>query len=230
MLEDLVSKTRVRVREGAKKVVYRTPGLDRLVAPRYPYKVDPGELTAMIGFINATRESGGAVAEVGVARGATSAFMLEHLRTTEDPRTLLLFDTFDGFTEESIEYEVSRRGKSLADYGSFRYGGQATFDRNLQSSGFTQFRSIAGDASAFDWSSLGPVGAVLLDVDLYQPTISILEQVYDLLVPGGGIVVDDCRPDNKWDGSLQAYEEFIAAHGLPREIVGHKGGVVRKAA
>ncbi len=31
-------------------------------------------------------------------------------------------------------------------------------------------------------------------------------------------------------GSLQAYQQFIAAHGLPFERAGMKGGVVRKRA
>ncbi len=70
---------------------------------------------------------------------------------------------------------------------------------------------------------------MLLDIDVYAPTLAILEQVYPLLVDGGGIVVDDCLADRAWDGSLQAYEEFIAAHGLPFERVGAKGGVIRKA-
>jgi hypothetical protein len=40
-------------------------------------------------------------------------------------------------------------------------------------------------------------------------------------------VIDDCR-EGPYDGSLQAYEEFIAENGLPFERVGSKGGVLRK--
>ena len=47
------------------------------------------------------------------------------------------------------------------------------------------------------------------------------------MLPGGGIVVDDCRP-GPYDGSLQAYEEFLAEHGMTFERVGSKGGVLRK--
>jgi hypothetical protein len=217
----------MNLRETGKSAIYRTPLLQRLMAPKYPYKVNPGELLAMLQFIDATRGSGAAIAEVGVAKGDTSAFMLEHLATTGDDRTLYLFDTFSGFTELSISHEVLMRDKNTSDYDKFRYGDEHIFQRNLRRLGYRQFRTIRGDASAFDWSSLGAIGAVLLDIDLYQPTLYVLEAVYPHLAPGGGIVVDDCLTGTPWDGSLQAYEEFIKAHGLPFERVGRKGAVIR---
>lgn len=218
-----------RMVELAKYAVYRTPILDRLMAPRYPYKINPGQLTAMVEFIEATRDSGGTVAEVGVAQGDTSVYLLEHLRSRADDRVLLLFDTFAGFTEQSIDYEVSSRGKTRSNYDKFRYGDEDRFRRRIYSRGYDRFRTVKGDASRFDWSSCSPVGAVLLDIDLYQPTSLILEAIYPHLAPGGGIVVDDCLADTPWDGSLQAYEEFIERHGLPFERVGEKGCVVRAA-
>lgn len=198
------------------------------MAPKYSYKIDPGQLCAMINLIDATRESGAALAEVGVAKGETSVFLLEHLATTGDQRTLNLFDTFAGFTKESVDFEVNNRRKARQDYDAFRYGDEERFIGNLHGLGYQRFRTIKGDASAFDWSSLGPIGAVLLDIDLYQPTIEVLESVYPLLVEGGGVVLDDCLANTPWDGSLQAYEEFIARHNLPFERVGRKGTVVRK--
>lgn len=198
------------------------------MAPSYPYKLNPGQLRAMLELIDGTRETGGAVAEIGVAQGDTSVFLLEHLRTTGDPRDLLLFDTFGGFTPESIEVEVSGRGKEAEAYEAFRYGDEQRFARNLRNAGYERFKTVAGDASRFDWSSVAPIGAVILDIDLYQPTIATLNAIWPHLVPGGGVVVDDCLPGTPWDGSLQAYEEFISAHGLPFERAGEKGAVVRK--
>jgi hypothetical protein len=209
-------------------VLYRAPGASRLMAPSYPYKLNPGQLRAMLELIDSTRETGGSVAEIGVAQGDTSVFLLEHLRTTGDPRPLRLFDTFGGFTPESIEVEVSGRGKEAGAYEAFRYGDEKRFATNLRNAGYERFEIVVGDASSFDWSSVAPIGAVILDIDLYQPTIATLNAIWPHLVPGGGVVVDDCLPGTPWDGSLQAYEEFISAHGLPFERVGEKGAVVRK--
>jgi len=218
----------MRVAELGKYFVYRTPLMRRLMAPRYGYKVDPGQLCAMINFIDATKSAGATIAEVGVAQGDTSTFLLQHLVTTSDPRTLHLFDTFAGFTEQSVNYEVSVRNKPEKEYDLFRYGDEAQFSRNLKKAGYERFKTIKGDAAAFDWSQIEPIGAVLLDIDLYQPTIDVLEAVYPHLIEGGGVVVDDCLADTPFDGSLQAYEEFISRHNLPFERVGQKGAVIRR--
>jgi O-methyltransferase len=214
--------------ESAKYTLYRTPLLQRLMAPKYPYKVDPGELSAMIGLIESSRAAGGAIAEVGVAKGDTSLFLLEHLKSVGDPRTLMLFDTFAGFTQDSIDVEVGERGKPVEYFDKFRYGDEIRFRRHLSRAGYSRFETVKGDAARYDWQRLGPLGAMLLDVDLYAPTLAILEQVFPLLVEGGGIVVDDCVENGAWDGSLQAYEEFTTAHGLPFARVGSKGGIIRR--
>ena len=216
------------LREAGKWLVYRVPVAERLMAPSYPYKVNPAQLAALVELISETRDDGGSIAEIGVAKGDTSVFLLEHLGTEGDERPLFLFDTFGGFTPDSVAIEVSDRGKAAGEYGVFRYSDERRFRRNLLRAGYENFRIMKGDASSFDWSTIAPIGAVLLDIDLYQPTITTLEALWPHLVPGGGVVVDDCLPDTPWDGSLQAYEEFIASHGLPFERVGEKGAMVRK--
>lgn len=217
----------MRPLELGKYFVYRTPVLRRLMAPKYTHKVDPGELCAMVNFIDATRNSGAAIVEVGVAQGGTSVFLLEHLATTGDERTLHLLDTFSGFTRNSVDHEVQSRRKAKRDYDRFRYGDEIRFRKNLSELGYQRFSISKGDAAIFDWSSLAPIGAVLLDIDLYQPTINVLDAVYPHLAPAGGIVIDDCLAGTPWDGSLQAYEEFIVRHNMPFERVGRKGAVIR---
>jgi O-methyltransferase len=214
--------------ELAKFLVYRTPILRRTMSPKYKYKVNPGQLAAIVNLINDTQASGGAVIEIGVAQGDTSSFILEHMKTTGDARTVYLMDTFEGFTEDSIEHEVNARGKPAAAYDAFRYGSEALFTKYIRAAGYDKFKTIRGDASKFDWATLGGIGAVLLDIDLYEPTIKILNGIWPHVVPGGGVVVDDCLAGSPWDGSLQAYEEFIAAHNLPFRRVGAKGALVVK--
>jgi O-methyltransferase len=218
------------LRELIKYITYRMPFANRLMSPKYPFKINPGQLTALINLINESRAAGGAVVEIGVGQGDTSVFVLEHLNTTGDSRPSLLFDTFSGFTDDSIKVEVTQRGKDIGDYDKFRYGDEKLFQRKLRRCGYENFKTFKGDAAAFDWSSIGPIGAVLLDIDLYAPTKTVLAEIFPLLCEGGGIVLDDCLGNTPWDGSLQAYEEFIAAHGMPFERVGEKGAVIRKPA
>ncbi len=95
----------MRMIEAIKYGVYRTPLLQRLMAPSYRYKISPGQLSAIVELINSTRGTAGAVVEIGVAHGDTSVFILEHLKTTGDPRKPYLVDTFEGFTQESVQHE-----------------------------------------------------------------------------------------------------------------------------
>lgn len=125
---------------------------------------------------------------------------------------------------------MQNRGKSFGKaYMAFQYGDEKIFSQNIRHAGYDDFRTIAGDASTFDWSRVGPVGCMHLDIDLYLPTLKILRGVWDHLVEGGGVVVDDCLPDSPYDGALQAYEEFIAEKGLPFRRSGSKGGLVIKS-
>jgi len=135
------------------------------------------------------------VVEICVARGDTSVFLLEHLRTKGDSRSLLLFNTFTGFASESVRIELFERGKNHDEYDKFQYGDERLLCRNLRGAGYERFRTYKGDTSTFDWSRVAPVGAVLLDIGLYLPTKRILEAIYPHLCPGGGIVVDDCFAD-----------------------------------
>ncbi len=219
----------MRLAETIKYVAYRTPYLSNSMKPKYPFKVDPGQLAGLVNLIDRTRDVGGAVVEIGVAQGYTSAFLLEHLRATEDEREVLLFDTFSGFTEDSISHEIGvRKQNYMASYGLFRYGDEEIFKRNLSKAGYDKFRTFAGDAAEFDWSTVGPVSVVLLDIDVYKPTRAILDHIWPHLTSPGGIIVDDCLADGPWDGSLQAYEEFISEVGHPFVRVGGKGALVGK--
>lgn len=211
-----------------KRIVYRVPVLRNPMLPDYRYWVDPGELAAMVELIDATRGRG-AVVEIGVGRGDTSVFFLEHLRTTADPRRIVFVDTFSGFTKEDIDYEVARRDKRAQEISDYSYGSARIFNRSLARLGYTNYRVIESDCTKVDWEEIGPVGAVFLDVDLYLPTAETLEAIWPLIVPGGGVVIDDCVEPAWCDGALQACREFSQRHGLRVHRAGGKGAVLKES-
>ncbi len=214
---------------GARRIVYRTPLLRNVMLPAYPYWVDPGVLAAMVGLIDATRRSGAAVVEIGVGRGDSSVFILEHLLTTGDPRELVLVDTFDGFTPESIAHETSERRKTRSEISDYSYLDSRVFEHGLTRLGYSNYRIVVDDCAEVNWADVtGPVGAVLLDVDLYLPTRHVLDAIWPLVVPGGGFVVDDCIEPGWADGAFQAYSEFTDRHALPFTRVGGSGGLIVK--
>ncbi len=90
-------------------------------------------------------------------------------------------------------------------------------------------RSIQADVNEYDLTALGPLSFVLLDVDLYRPMKKSLKELYEILSPGGIMIVDDCdSKDIRWDGSGQAYREFMKEINEAPRVVHGKLGEVRK--
>jgi O-methyltransferase len=214
------------LKEAAKYLVYRTP-VRRLFDPRYPYYVNPAELAFLCDAISATKLTGGAILEIGVAKGETSIFLMEHLRTTQDGRPLYLIDTFCGFTAESIDYERRHRAKSSSDLAIFRWGSPTIFADTLRKQGYSNFKIFQSDATQLHYQQFAPIAVVFIDIDLYKPTRAALEEIWPHLARPSFILVDDCAANTPYDGALSAYEEFIRERGLAPHFVGEKGGIVR---
>lgn len=225
---NLLDRLLPRVMAAAKALAYRTPIIQTPLLPRYPYWVDPGTLAEMVRLIDEPRTTEGAIVEVGVARGITSVFLLEHLRTVGDLRPLVMIDTFSGFTAKDIRHETAHRDRRRRDLANFSYGSAAVLRHSLLRLGYRNFQIIASDCATVDWQDIGPIAAMLCDVDLYQPTLATLEAVWPLLLPHGGIVVDDCIEPHWADGSLEAYTEFTRAHGLPFMRIGGKAAGIQR--
>ena len=213
-----------------KWIAFRAPLLDKIGAPRYPYKINPGQLAFLAQAIDDTRRagSGGCILEVGVARGMTSFFLAKHLASTGDSRRLVLLDTFSGFDKGSLDHEVNHRGKSRGELTAFRYNSSAIFKKQIRNIGYENLEVIRDDATKFDYLSLAPIDVVLLDIDLYLATKASAQRIWTHLRSHGSILVDDCLPDSPWDGSLQAYIELCEEWGLTPRLVGGKGGVLSK--
>jgi len=213
-------------REFAKRFVFRyTP----FGAPTYPYTSDPIELALLVMEMERQRGMPGLVLEVGVARGMTTRFLAEHSKRSTGDRIIAL-DTFSSFTQRDVDYEVHHRGKTTSELLGFGYNDFEVWKKN-----FNSFSSIVtpikADCSEFDYGSLGPIKLAYLDVDLYLPTKAALPKIYDSLIPGGAIFVDDVAASNGgYDGAYHAYIEFCQSRGLEPKIHGGKCGEIRKPA
>lgn len=146
----------------------------------------------------------GALAEVGVYRGETSAL----IRATRPDRTLYLFDTFGGFPPEDLE--AFQEGDAR-----FRSTSLDVVSRNIGSLEGVVIRpgrvpetleGLEGEQFAF----------VLLDMDLYTPTVGALAFFYPRVAPGGYLVVHDYNnPESNYackralDGFLQDKPESV---------------------
>lgn len=169
------------------------------------------------------------MAEIGCASGSTTVFLNKYMDSQKIEKTYYAVDTFSGFVSRDIDFEVSNRGKSPGMFNSFRVNRKKWFDGTMRQNNVNRVKSIEANVNVFDLTTLGPISFALLDVDLYLPMKKGLKELYKILTPGGMIIVDDCSPhDVRWDGSDQAYKEFMKEINQPPQVMHGKLGVIKK--
>ena len=147
----------------------------------------------------------GAFAEVGVYRGATSRFLL----SCAPGRTLYLFDTFEGFPLEDREPE-NREDPRFRDTSS------EAVRRALGAGDNVVIRK-----GRFPGTAVGLEGErfafVLLDLDVFDPTLAGLEFFYPRLAPGAYLFVHDYNSPESNQACRRAVTKFMA--GKPEKLV-----------
>ncbi|MFF1394143.1 TylF/MycF/NovP-related O-methyltransferase [Streptomyces sp. NPDC058287] len=189
-----------------------------------PYTMtSPERLNA---FILATRhivkhDIPGDIVECGVWRGGSMQACAKALLAQGDTeRDLYLFDTYEGMTPPT-EQDLRRDGKSaeelLAAQGKDRpIWAVATLD-DVKSG----FRSVPYPEDRLHFvrgkvedtvprQAPEQISILRLDTDWYASTKHELDHLYDRLVPGGVLLIDDY---GYWQGSRQAVDEFLEKTG-----------------
>ena len=77
------------------------------------------------------RDVSGAMLEIGVSRGLTTRFLAEHMAKTNYPGLLYALDTFGGFNEADLQYEVEHRGKRRKELRGFAFNDLQRWSRNF---------------------------------------------------------------------------------------------------
>lgn len=203
----------------------------RYFFPRFVYNFTAPQLCFICQCIEDTKHVEGAIAEIGCANGSTTVFINKYMDAQNIQKNYYALDTFSGFVAKDIELEVVNRGKTADLFTSFQVNKKKWFDGTMQQNNIARVRSIEADVNKYDLTTLGPLSFVLLDVDLYRPMKKALPEIYQALSPNGIIVVDDCDSESiRWDGSDQAYKEFMAERDQSPQIIHSKLGIIKKDA
>jgi hypothetical protein len=98
-----------------------------------------------------------------------------------------------GFTPEDVAIESDRgRGSEFKHFRHFLGNSKLSYERTMKSNKVRRVTAVETDVKRFDFTTIAPFSFCLVDVDLYQPVLVTLRAVFDLMMPGGVIIVDDC--------------------------------------
>ena len=162
----------------------------------------------------------GDVAELGVFRGEFAAL----LNDAFPERTIHLFDTFEGFTQEDVETE-RQAGLSGAKAGDFAETSRELVERRLPRPERAEFH-VGYFPDSFRGCEACRFAFVSVDADLYAPTRAALSIFWEHLSPGGVLLVHDVN-GTQFPGAGKAVREFCAEQRLlPFPLCDLHGSVV----
>jgi len=168
------------------------------------------------------RKLPGAIVECGVWKGGCSASMMLAVQETGSRRELWAFDSFQGLPRPT-EKDGTRAIQKSEEWGG---GGCEATEEDFRETLF----QIAGlkdenihirkgwfqDTVPPCKQEVGPICILRLDGDWYDSVLVCLEHLYDQVVPGGYILIDDY---GCWEGARKATDEFRAKRGIRSPLI-----------
>lgn len=156
----------------------------------------------------------GALVDCGVWNGGSTAL----LAAGGGGRAVWAFDSFEGLPEPG----------SLDGTGAAGWGGQLQGDPERVRAAVAA--ATAGDPGTrlevrkgwFDETlpaaapEIGPIAVLHVDGDWHDSVLQALESLYDQVVPGGYVVIDDY---GHWPGAETATDAFRLRHGIRAPLV-----------
>ena len=175
----------------------------------------------------------GSIVDLGIFRGAgffNWINLLETFAPGDRMRKVYGFDHFMGFQnftdskdsgKDWLEENNENGLLANADYELIEsllalHNGDSFFP------GVERGKLIEGDVletiPEFALNNLGTrLSLIYFDINMYEPTKVALDNLYDLLLPGGVIAFNGWG-SLPWEGEAKAFEEFIAERGLKVKI------------
>ena len=165
----------------------------------------------------------GHVVECGVYKGASLLRFATFREVLESPhsRKIIGFDAFGRFPESGEDANNQAFIERFAAAGGDGISRESLLDV-LSHKGFQNVELIQGNicSTVPKYAEEHPelkIALLHVDVDVFRPTQVILNELFDRLVPGGLLVLDDY---GTVAGETQALDEFFQKAG--RELVIHK--------
>ena len=159
-----------------------------------------------------TADLPGHIIDAGVFKG-TSLILFAHMLKTYTPQArkmVIGFDTFEAEFQAATDFEKANAKKFMSHH-------QSDIETTVRSAIATQqldayCKLVKGDICetlpAYVAANRGMrISLLHLDLDIYKPTLEVLRNCFDLVVPGGLVVLDQYGVEG-W-GEAEAVSEFF---------------------
>jgi len=176
----------------------------------------------------------GCFVECGVARGGCSALMAIVANENRSGRKVWLFDSFEGLPEptnedkhtEPIIYKPKDKSASLVSpgycLGTYEEVEKLLFSKlGLSKNNVFMVKGWFQDTLPNRKDEIGEISFLRIDADWYESTKCCLENLYDKVVAGGYIFVDDYE---SIIGCKKATDEFLKNKKLNAKLTFDKRG------
>jgi hypothetical protein len=178
----------------------------------------------------------GCFIECGVARGGCSAIMAMVADKHKSNRKVWLFDSFEGLPEPTAEDEFDRnkhpiekdrhsddvqKGCCLGTYGEVS---ELMFSKlRLNKANIFMVKGWFQDTLPKYKDKIGKISFLRIDADWYASTKCCLEELYDNVIRGGYVYIDDYE---SCIGCKKATDEFLEKKHLSVKLIfDNRGGV-----
>lgn len=155
----------------------------------------------------------GDVVECGVYNGGTAAILAHFASRSRHDRTVWLFDSFEGMpqaSEEDGEAAQDQKGTVVGNIEKVKKVLRAV-DADLE-----RINIIKGwFENTFSDVSINQIALLNIDSDWYESVRLCLATLYDAVVPGGIVSIDDY---GHWPGCKKAVDEFVKDRQLPYRL------------
>ncbi|KKN79329.1 hypothetical protein LCGC14_0341110 [marine sediment metagenome] len=208
------------------KIYYGYPikDYDEWVKRRRLGFISPFTMTSRVGLIATydvvkeavQKQIKGSFVECGVARGGCSALMAIIARNERKGRETWLFDSFEGLPKQTevdgIQKPVRHKGKTSNDLaegyclGTYEEVYNLMFEKlGLDCNEVVLVKGWFQETLSKNKSRIGQIAVLRLDGDWYESTKCCLESLYDNVVEGGYVIIDDYQ----LAGCKLAVDEFF---------------------
>jgi hypothetical protein len=159
----------------------------------------------------------GDVLEFGVYKGSSILRVLSFRELLENSfsRKVVGFDIFGKFPD-ALALETDRKFvEEFEGNGGFGIS-KEELEGHLDNKGFTNYQLVKGDINEtiHKYLAANPalkISLLHIDVDVYEPTKVILESLWDRVVKGGILMLDDY---GTVEGETRAVDEFFEGQGV----------------